>query len=120
MFLIVLPIALTALAVGMLVLRNVGEVRRSSLDILSVVLAAIGFGGFVYGVSLAGEAPGAWSQPQVLLPVSVGGVSLLVVVLRTFSLQKTDNPLLDLHVFRYTMLATRLAMLMICIMVRSC
>src|SRR5690625_1507527 len=116
MFLIVLPIALTALAVGMLVLRNVGEVRRSSLDILSVVLAAIGFGGFVYGVSLAGEAPGAWSQPRVLLPVAIGGASLVVFVLRQFALQKTDNPLLDLRVFRFPMFALSVGLFMIVMM----
>src|SRR5690606_2888144 len=55
MFLLVLPIALAAIVIGARLLEKGGEVRRSSIDVLSVLLAAVGFGGFVYGVSAAGE-----------------------------------------------------------------
>src|SRR5690606_31415160 len=116
MFLLVLPIALVAMIVGMRLLERGGEVRRSSIDVLSVMLAAIGFGGFVYGISVAGEAPGALGQPEVLVPMILGGVSLLIFVLRQFRLQRTDNPLLDLRVFGYPMFSLSVGLFMIAMM----
>ncbi|WP_254656128.1 MFS transporter [Ketogulonicigenium vulgare] len=46
MFWLVLPIGLGALALGYALMRNIGETRKAPLDILSVILSAIGFGGF--------------------------------------------------------------------------
>ena len=113
MFLLVLPIALVAIAVGANLLERGGEVRRSSVDLLSVLLAAAGFGGFVYGISVAGEAPGAFGRPEVLAPLIIGGLSLIVFVLRQLSLQRTDNPLLDLRVFRFPMFSLSVGLFMI-------
>ena len=53
---IVLPIALAALAVGAIWIRNIGETIREPIDALSVVLSAFGFGGVVYGLSQIGGA----------------------------------------------------------------
>ena len=37
---------------------NVNEVRKISIDTLSVILSTIGFGGIVYGFSVSGELDG--------------------------------------------------------------
>ena len=116
MFLLVLPIALAAIVIGVRLLEKGGEVRRSSVDVLSVLLAAVGFGGFVYGVSVAGEAPGAFSRPEVVAPIVIGGLSLIAFVLRQVGLQKTDNPLLDLRVFRFPMYSLSVGLFMIAMM----
>lgn len=116
MFLLVLPIALLVLVVGALRLENVGEVRRSSIDIFSVLLAAVGFGGFVYGVSLAGESPGAWRDAGVLTPTVLGVASVVVFIRRQLALQRSDNPLLDLRVFRFPMFALSVGLFMIVMM----
>ncbi|HET8984636.1 MAG TPA: DHA2 family efflux MFS transporter permease subunit [Trueperaceae bacterium] len=113
MFLLVLPIALVAIVIGVRLLERGGEVRRSSIDVLSVLLAAVGFGGFVYGVSVAGEAPGAFGRPEVLAPIVVGGLSLIVFVARQLRLQRSDNPLLDLRVFRFPMFSLSVGLFMI-------
>lgn len=113
MFLLVLPIALAAIVIGVRLLERGGEVRRSSIDVLSVLLAAVGFGGFVYGVSVAGEAPGAFGRPEVLVPIVVGGLSLIVFVARQLRLQRSDNPLLDLRVFRFPMFSLSVGLFMI-------
>ncbi len=116
MFLLVLPIALVAIVVGARLLERGGEVRRSSIDALSVVLAAVGFGGFVYGVSAAGEGPGAASRPEAIVPIVVGLLSLIVFVFRQRALQKTDNPLLDLRVFRFRMFSLSVGLFIIAMM----
>ncbi len=113
MFLLVLPIALTAMMIGARLLERGGEVRRTSVDVLSVLLAAIGFGGFVYGVSVAGEAPGAFGRPEVTWPIVIGGLSLIAFVARQLRLQRTDNPLLDLRVFRFPMYSLSVGLFMI-------
>lgn len=116
MFLLVLPIALAALAVGTRLLERGGEVRPGSIDPLSVLLAAAGFGGFVYGVSVAGEAAGALSRPEVAAPVAVGALSLVAFVLRQLRLQRSGTPLLDLRVFRYPMFSLAVGLMVIAMM----
>jgi MFS transporter, DHA2 family, lincomycin resistance protein len=56
LFLLVLPIALAALALGAWKIKNVTEPHDAPIDIASVPLAAVGFGSFVYGLSGLGEA----------------------------------------------------------------
>jgi DHA2 family lincomycin resistance protein-like MFS transporter len=96
-FVMVLPIALLILALGLRLVPNVDTGRDAKLDVVSLPLAALGFGGLVYGLSLVGnaEAP-AWALPTVL---AVGAVALLGFGLRQLVLQRTDDALLDLRTF---------------------
>ena len=55
MFGLVLPIAVVAIALGALRLPNVTEPRYAKVDVPSVILSALGFGGIVYGLSGLGE-----------------------------------------------------------------
>ena len=99
MFWLVLPIALLAIALGAVWVRNVTETSRPSFDPLSAVLAALGFGGLIYGLSLIGESASGHAPVPVWIPLVVGVVSLVVFVLRQLSLQKTDAAFLDLRTF---------------------
>ena len=100
MFFFVLPIALGVLAYAARNLKNVGETNSASLDILSVIVSALGFGGLLYGFSSAGEGGGSWTSAHVLVPLIVGTLSLGVFVWRQMTL---TTPLLDLRAFRYPM-----------------
>jgi DHA2 family lincomycin resistance protein-like MFS transporter len=99
MFILVLPIALGALALGAARIKNVSTPRAVPLDVLSVVLSAFGFGGFVYGLSNLGTVAGA-SSAAGWLPLGVGIVALTAFVLRQVFLQRSDRALLDLRTFR--------------------
>jgi DHA2 family lincomycin resistance protein-like MFS transporter len=94
MFGIVLPLAAAIGFVGMRRLINVGEPTAGSVDILSVVVSALGFGTLVYGLSLIGD-------PHAVLPPAwfiVGGaVVIALFVWRQLRLQKGGEPLLDLR-----------------------
>jgi DHA2 family lincomycin resistance protein-like MFS transporter len=96
-FVMVLPIALTILALGLRLVPNVDTGRDARLDVVSLPLAALGFGGLVYGLSLVGnaEAP-AWALPAVF---GVGALALLAFGWRQVVLQRTDDALLDLRTF---------------------
>ncbi|HEY0853985.1 MAG TPA: MFS transporter, partial [Devosia sp.] len=54
MFILVLPIAIGALALGAKLLQNVSTPRYAPLDVISVILSALAFGGIVYGLSALG------------------------------------------------------------------
>ncbi len=114
LFFFVLPISLAVLGYGAAQLKNVGERRNSSLDLPSVALSALGFGGVVYGFSRAGE--GGWGSPLVLGALLVGGVSLLLFTLRQLRLQRRDAPLLDLRAFSYPMFSLSVVLIMIVMM----
>lgn len=109
---VVLPIAIAALAVGARWIHNIGTQSRARVDVLSIILSAFGFGGLVYGLSQIGggashgggtdAAAAASTMAAVTLWVSlsVGVVSLALFVWRQLALQKRDQALLDLRVFR--------------------
>jgi DHA2 family lincomycin resistance protein-like MFS transporter len=98
MFWIVLPIALLALAAGRVWVRDVTETRPTNLDVVSVVLSALGFAGLVYGLASIGEAAGGGETPlDPTVPLAVGAVALAVFVVRQLRLQ--ERALLDLRAF---------------------
>ncbi|MDJ0348741.1 DHA2 family efflux MFS transporter permease subunit [Cryobacterium sp. PH29-G1] len=94
MFLLVLPIAVGALLLGAARIQNVTTPRTIPIDVISIILSALGFGGFVYGLSnLGGASAAGW------LPLGVGLIALAVFILRQVHLQRTDRALLDLRTF---------------------
>ncbi|MDB5528889.1 MAG: family efflux transporter permease subunit [Devosia sp.] len=115
MFILVLPIALAALALGASRIKNVTTPTDAPIDILSVILSAIGFGGLVYGLSGLGEA--AIHAPLVspFIPLAVGVAAIVIFVLRQLQLQKQDRALLDLRTLAipaFTISAAMMSILM--------
>jgi DHA2 family lincomycin resistance protein-like MFS transporter len=100
MFILVLPIALGALALGARLMQNVTTPRYAPLDVLSVVLSALAFGGIVYGLSALGEGAGHETMFPTWLPLVIGLVSMALFVVRQLMLQKHDKALLDLRTFK--------------------
>ena len=107
-FLVVLPVAAVVTIGGLRHLTNVGERIPSRVDWASVVLAAVGFGSLVYGLSELGVAEDrtvAWSA------LTVGAVGVVSFVLRQLLLQREDRPLLDLRTLRLRVFTVSLSAL---------
>jgi MFS transporter, DHA2 family, lincomycin resistance protein len=100
MFFTVLPLALIALVTGLVRLRVPSETRSVPLDVLSVVLSAIGFGGVLFGLSEAGQPASARGALPPWLPVVIGAAALVVFTWRQLRLQRQDRALLNLMPFR--------------------
>jgi DHA2 family lincomycin resistance protein-like MFS transporter len=102
---VVLPIAIVALIIGAKLMTNLGETTRAPLDVLSVVLSALAFGGIVFGLSQAGGGShGAEATAVMPAGVAFGIIGGAVVMLglfiwRQIALQRVDDALLDLRVF---------------------
>lgn len=102
MFILVLPISIGALVLGARKIQNVSTPRYAPLDIVSVVLSALAFGGLIYGLASFGEGMAhAGEAPTVLLwlPLVIGGVAMALFVWRQLRLQNEDKALLDLRTF---------------------
>lgn len=99
MFWIVLPIAIGALILGGVFVRNVTERRPAQLDLISVPLSALGFGGVVYGLSSIGESAGGHAPIPPWVPLVIGAVALALFVVRQLKLADRGLALLDLRTF---------------------
>ena len=76
----VVPIALVVLLAGFFLLTNVGELKNPKLDVPSVLLSTVAFGGMLYGFSSASSA--GFSSASVIVPIVVGVVALVAFVKR--------------------------------------
>ncbi len=115
LFGVVLPIALLVGFAGWRLLARDTEPRFGTLDMPSVALTVIGFGGFVYGLSqLGGEAH------AVLPPVGclvVGLIALVLFALRQVMLMRRGGaPLLDLRVLRNRVYVVSVSIMALCFM----
>jgi DHA2 family lincomycin resistance protein-like MFS transporter len=103
---IVLPIALVSLFVGARWIHNLGETRTAPIDVASVILSALGFGGLVFGLSQIGGGHGgdpdaaSTSLVSLIAALTIGALGLGAFIWRQIRLQRTDSALLDLRVFR--------------------
>ena len=98
-FILVLPISLASLALGWRLMVNVTTPRYAPLDVFSVVVSAIAFGGIVYGLSGLGGEHAAGTMPA-WIPLAVGLVAMAVFVARQLRLQRLDKALLDLRTLK--------------------
>ncbi|MGH8918919.1 MAG: DHA2 family efflux MFS transporter permease subunit, partial [Actinomycetes bacterium] len=113
MFWLVLPIAVVALLMGLRRIVDIGESDHTPLDVVSVVLSVLGFGGLVYGLSTIGEASHGPVPTFVWVAFGVGIVGLVAFVARQLQLQRTDRALLDLRTFRAGTFTAASAMMML-------
>ncbi|WP_169253142.1 MDR family MFS transporter [Brevibacterium sp. 'Marine'] len=114
LFYMMLPIAIIDLVVAYFLLKNVTERTFPRLDILSIILSTLGFGGLLFGFGTAGDA--GWVSAQVLIPLIVGAICLTFFITRQF---KLEQPILEFRILRYRMftLNTLLGMCVFIVMV---
>lgn len=100
MFFVVLPIVVINLIAAYFILKNVTTQTFPKIDIVSIILSSIGFGGFLYGLSNA--ATYSWGSLQVIIPLMIGLIGILIFIIRQLIL---EVPILEFRVFKYPMFA---------------
>ena len=108
-----LPFLLTSLLCGVLYMQNISTITKPKIDLLSILLSTIGFGGIVFGFSSAGEVSG-WSSSSVLISLIAGTAALICFTFRQLSL---DQPILNLRVFKYPLFALGVLLVVICMII---
>ncbi|MGE6369344.1 DHA2 family efflux MFS transporter permease subunit [Planococcus kocurii] len=86
------------LLLGALTIENVSTISKPKIDVASLVLSTIAFGGIIY--SLAALAETSLTEPLVFGPLTAGFIALLLFILRQL---KMSQPMIDLRVFNYSM-----------------
>jgi DHA2 family lincomycin resistance protein-like MFS transporter len=116
LFGLVLPIALGALALGAARLVNLTTPREARVDVGSVILSAVAFGGVVYGLSRLGESGQAGGAAVAWVPLGVGLVALSLFIARQLWLQRSDAALLDLRTFSSPVFSVSIGLMAIMMM----
>jgi EmrB/QacA subfamily drug resistance transporter len=94
-FYVNLPVGLAAFVFGLLFVVERRENKPGRFDLPGFVLAGVGLGALMYGVS-EGPAKG-WGSPLVAGLIVVGLVVLIVMVVVEL---RTDEPMVDLRLFK--------------------
>ena len=113
-FFVVLPIALAILALGLWRLVDVGENKRTKLDLISGPLTVLAFGPLVYGLSTVGAEDTPFWVPMLAIGVGVGG--LFAFMARQVVLQGKGEAFLDLRTFTRPQFTIGVLMLAIAMM----
>lgn len=99
-FWMVMPFLIFALIFGVVFIQNLTVTSKVKVDILSIILSTIGFGGIVFGFSYAGEENAGWGSPIVIVSLIAGVISLVSYAYRQLMIK---NPVLDLRAFKQPM-----------------
>ncbi|MGN5884004.1 MDR family MFS transporter [Staphylococcus simulans] len=95
LFHVVAPIAVLTFLASLKFVINVGTTKKVPIDVLSMILSVLGFGGLLYGTSSISRD--GFDDPIVLTTI-IGGLILVVI----FIIRQTrlTTPLLDFRVFK--------------------
>ena len=96
LFFTILPFSAIALILGAIYLENVTELSKPHLDLISILLSTLGFGGLIYGASnLGSENPALVAAPML--------ISVIALILFGFRQLSLKEPMLDIRAFQYPM-----------------
>jgi len=108
LFFLVLPFATFSIMFAFIFLKNVSEPSKPRVDILSILLSTIGFGGIVYGFSSSADL--GWGSPIIYGTSLAGIIGLVLFVIRQL---RVKEPLLELRVFKHRMFSLTTILLFI-------
>ncbi|WP_438496567.1 MDR family MFS transporter [Paenibacillus sp. IHBB 3054] len=109
LFYMVIPVALFSIIYAFIYLKNVTELTKPSVDLVSIVMSTAGFGCVTYGFSQTSVSLG----PEDYGLIAIGSLFLLLLVWRQL---KIKEPLIDLSVFRhhtFSLVAVMIVILMV-------
>jgi EmrB/QacA subfamily drug resistance transporter len=94
-FFVNVPIGLFAFVVGLLVIRDFGADTRPRFDVIGFVLAGVGLGATLYGITVAREL--GWTSTVVVVSLAAGLAGLIALPLYE---RRREHPLLRFELLR--------------------
>ena len=98
LFISLIPFIVIIICLAYKYLMNVNEGAKSKIDLISLLYSTFGFGFLLFGFSSAGSR--GWDDAVILSTISAGLIIIFLFCQRQLSSQ---DPLLNLSVFRYKM-----------------
>jgi len=111
LFLLTIPLAVLATLLGIAFLKNVAMITKPRIDIPSILLSFIGFGGLILGVCSIEEC--GLMNAQVLASVLSGVTGIYLFVQRQLSI---EQPLLEVRALKHPQFALGVSMIFIAFM----
>ncbi|WCK53169.1 DHA2 family efflux MFS transporter permease subunit [Aneurinibacillus sp. Ricciae_BoGa-3] len=96
LFYIMVPLGALEILLAAVWLSNISKLTFPKFDFWGAFFSTLGFGGILYGLSEAGDK--GWGSFWVLGPMYIGFLFLVLFVRRELT---TDQPLVDLRVFKF-------------------
>jgi EmrB/QacA subfamily drug resistance transporter len=93
-FLLNLPIGIIAVGIGLRALPQISRQTVAALDVPGLILAPLAFASLCYGISEGGTS---WTSINTIGGIVAGVVALALFIVAEL---RTENPLLELRVFR--------------------
>ena len=90
LFHVVAPIAAITFIIALFTVKNVGQNIKVPIDVISIILSILGFGGLLYGTSSISHD--GWDDPIVLSTI----IGIILVVLFIWRQSRLNTPLLNL------------------------
>ncbi|MBV5220573.1 MDR family MFS transporter [Staphylococcus hominis] len=106
LFYVVAPISAVTFILALIFIKNVGVKVKAPIDMLSIILSIIGFGGMLYGVSSISQK--GWNDPVVLSTIILG---IIFVVLFIWRQERLETPLLSFKVFKNSQFTVGIAIM---------
>ncbi|WP_462413275.1 DHA2 family efflux MFS transporter permease subunit [Neobacillus sp. Marseille-QA0830] len=100
LFDIVIPFGILAIIMAFAWMVDVAEITKPKFDTAGFVLSTVGLGFLLYGFSEAGN--NGWDSKIVAITLTIGVIGLVAFIWRELT---TDQPMLDLRVFKYDIFA---------------
>lgn len=100
LFFMMVPILVIVLCIGYFLLPEVQTKYQAKIDVPSIILSTIGFGGVLYGLSSAGNK--GWTSLDVIITLIIGAISLILYITKQ---TRMKEPMLDFGVYKYPMYA---------------
>lgn len=95
LFYVPLPIAGLLLLLMLIFMRNVTEQRETKIDVFSILLSAVGFGGTLFGFTKLQE--GELTSVLTIVSLVIGIISIILFAVRQLRL---DKPILEVRVLK--------------------
>lgn len=98
LFFMMTPVLVIVLAIGYFLLPEVQNKYQAKLDVPSIILSTVGFGGMLYGLSTAGNE--GWGSIDVILTLIIGAAALIMYITKQ---TRMKEPMLDFSVYKQPM-----------------
>jgi EmrB/QacA subfamily drug resistance transporter len=114
LFYTVFPITMIVLLLAIFLMKNVTQQKKVNVDMISITLSTLGWGGLLYGFSIVGSV--GWNNPFFIGSIFIGVFTLILFIRRQ---HLAETPMLNFKVFQYKefTVTTILSVLMFSLMI---
>ena len=91
-------------------MRNVTQLSKPKIDVISIIMSSVGFGSFLYGFGIASEH--GFTSPVVISVIIFGSLVIGLFIRRQL---KLDTPILEFRIFKFPVFTLSISITLVAI-----